>query len=133
MAVCRYCRWALIPADVDPARTGPTAFNPPMLPTLSVGDGTSLVFELATPTERLEIRVVTTALAAEGRHADCLRVFTGSEPDTYVELQSVEWEKAVEGLHATFTGRATGARRYVKLVSPTGPDLILTGIAFEAT
>jgi len=132
MAASRYCRWALIAADADPSGTGPTVFNPPMLPTLAFGSGMSLVFELDAPPARLEIRLETTALAAEGREADCLRVFTGSEPDTYVELQSVQWGKGVEELHATFTARATGARRYVKLVPPTGPDLIVTGITFEA-
>ena len=132
MAACRYSRWALISADANPTEIGPTVFNPPMLPTLAVGNGTSLVFDLDVPPARLEVRLVATALAAEGREADCLRVFTGAEPDTYIELQSVQWGKTVEGLHATFTARATGVRRYVKLLFPTGPDLIVTGITFEA-
>lgn len=132
MAACRYGRWALIPADVDPATTGPMVYSPPMLPTLSVGDGSSLVFELDTAPARLEMRLETTGLSADGRRADCLRLFTGSEPDTYAETQSVEWEMVVAGLYATFTGRVTSASRYVKLVFPTGPDLVLTGITFEA-
>lgn len=132
MAACRYRRWALIPADASPAETGPTVYSPPMLSSLALSTGSSLVFELDDAPARLEIGLVTTALSAEGQPADCLRVFTGSEPDTYTELQLGEWDRTVEGLHATFTARLTGAKRYVKLLSTTAPDLIVTGIAFEA-
>jgi len=103
-----------------------------MLSAVALGGGSSLVFELDPPTASLEVRLVTTALTSEDRPPDCLRVFTGSEPDTYVELRVGEWDRTVEGLHATFAARLTSAKRFVKLLSSTAPDLIVTGIAFEA-
>ncbi|MFC1526886.1 hypothetical protein ACFL6X_08775 [Candidatus Latescibacterota bacterium] len=125
-----YRSWALIPVDTDPAATAPLTTNPPMMASMALDRGASLAFELASQGGQITISVQTTALSAEGRNSDLLRVFSGSSASALAEIAVDSWEKATEGMNAIFSCRVPGLQQFVKLHSATDSNLIVTGIHF---
>ena len=127
-----YSSWALVHVDDAPTSTEATSTMPPLMSNIAVDSGSSLVFELRESFSGLAIRVVTTALSAEGRD-DPGRVFVGEGPTPLRELQVDEWVKTVDGLDALFAARVSGngRDRYVKLFFEGASTLIVSSLSFE--
>jgi len=129
MAQLAYRSWGLIAVDAEPLTGVPSSARPPMLTSVAVDGGASLVFELASHGGDVAVRLEATALSAEGRKTDAFEVYTGSG-ESFSALPGASWEKTMEGMSGVFSCDLSGVASYVKLRSKAGDSLIVTAVQF---
>ena len=125
-----YDSWGLISIDANPAAEQAYSARPPMLTTVALDKDSSLVFQLASPSRELQIRVNVTAMSAERCGPNTFRVFTGPVASRFRELRLSEWEKTSDGPYTVFTARVRGADQNLKLVSTEENTVIVSGVQF---
>ena len=126
-----YRSWGMIPADPDPSSGEATIFNPPMLTTLALDPGASLVFEFDAAPGRLHVSVEVTAITAEGRGSDIFRTFTGPANGSFREASRSGWDKAPQGLYVAFSADVEKVEKYLKLaLTDASSPLVINRITF---
>lgn len=128
MADVAYTSWSLIPRDLEPASQEPSIKQPPMMTSIAVDPGGSLVFELRDPPTVLVIRAQVTAMTSEGRGGDFIQVLRGSE-GAYQPVEAV-WTQGQDGPSAILSTLVGGSGDRLKIHLPSGNSVVFTGIEF---
>lgn len=125
-----YRSWGLIPVDPEPDSGELTVENPPMMSTLALDQGASLVFRLDGQVPRLQIELQTTALSTEGADADVLEVYSGAAADTYIRLRPLQTDKRYEGQYAFLSLEVERAGPWLKLHAAGLQGLVISRVQF---
>ena len=89
-----YHNWGFIPADPEPTTLlDPYMPNLPMLTTLALDSGASLVFLLRLQPTSLQVAFEVTGVSAERHSTNLFKVFTGTSGTEFAEIQHQGWEK----------------------------------------
>ena len=115
MSQVAYKSWGLLPHDPEPPTTGLQISNTPMMTTVAMDEGASLVFELGSAISSLIVDSEVTTLSAESIQEDLFAVFTGDNEDSFHRLEGISWERNAEGLFVVFSARIPRSERYLKL------------------
>ena len=133
MSTINYSSWALIPASADPLTARPHSTNVPMMITVALDSGASLVFQLTEGIERAAtIEVKATALSCEGQPDPPFAIYSGSATGNFRELSVDHWTKSVVGPDAILTAELPQCDEFVKLVSMAATTLIVNTVTFES-
>ena len=124
--------WGLVPVDSDPASGIPSTTHPPMVATLALDPGASLVLELEAPPTELELQIRLTALSAEGETGEGMKLMSAASEGLFSSLDAVSWDKDFEGMDALFTARILNAGAQIKLHSQASRALIIRTVALGA-
>lgn len=130
MADVFYRSWALIYRDAEPEQQDPTVVQPPMLTTIAVDAGGSLVFALNSPPPRLSIQLRATGASSEGRGAAFLHVYRGA-PGAYLP-QSCTWSRSQDGAEALFRTTVEGTGDTLKLHLADGGTCIVIAVTIAS-
>ena len=126
-----YHNWGFIPTDPEPTTLlNPYMPNPPMLTTLALDLGASLVFLLRLQPTSLQVAFEVTAVSAERHSANLFKAFTGTSGTEFAEIQHQGWEKESDGMYVTFTALVDGVQPYVKFLAIEDPPLIINRVTF---
>ena len=133
MSTINYLSWALIPASADPLTARPHAPNSPMMTTVALDSGASLVFQFKAGIEKAAtIEVKATALSSEGQPDSPFAVYTSSATGDFRGLSVDQWTKSVVGPDAILTAELPQSDEFVKLVSMAATTLIVNTVTFES-
>jgi len=131
MSRIHYTGWAIIPANDDPLTQRPYSMNPPMMVTIALDPGASLVAQLKEPPEELTAKVTATGMSAEGQPEAAFRFYAASETGDFRLLDVGAWEVSFVGSDAVFSARISGAAEFLKLIPQGARPLIVNTIDFE--
>lgn len=127
MADVAYRSWSLIFRDAEPERQDCTVPQPPMLTTIAVDAGGSLVFELASAPSILALEVRATGASCENRGEDFLHVYRGTG-GAYTH-RVCSWTRSQDGVDALFRTTAEGTGDLLKLHLPDGATCIISAVS----
>jgi hypothetical protein len=123
-----YRSWGLVPVDSDPSSGMPSSTHPPMISTLALDRGASLVIELAEPLAEVHLRTRLTALSTEGETGSNMRVLSARAEGAFEPLSTVEWEKTFEGMDAVFTVPLRNVGPYLKIHSQGNATFVISTV-----
>ena len=126
-----YKSWGLVPVDSDPSSGMPSSTHPPMISTLALDRGVSLVIELAEPLPEVHLRMRLTALSTEGETGSNMKVSSARTEGAFEPLSAVEWEKSFEGMDAVFTAPLLNVGPYLKIHSQASATLVLSTLTLS--
>lgn len=123
-----YMQWAVMPVDPDPASGEPTVLRTPMMTTVALDRGASLVFHFAAAPGAVTVAVEVTALTGEGRPTDLLAAYTGTTSTAFAALPTPSWDLSHEGMFAVFRSQLSGVGDWLKLVLTDDRPLIVNKV-----
>lgn len=123
-----YRKWSLIPRDPEPEQGRPTVINPPMMSTIALDGGASLVFTL--DRAPMSAKLTATALTSDSRRGEFLQVYGGGVQGDFLRAP-VTWGRVQDGMHVVFSASLSTAGTCVKLHLPKGPTLVVVKVEFE--
>ena len=123
-----YKSWGLVPVDSDPASGVPSHVHPPMITTLALDPGASLVIELQAPPADLELQMRLTALSTEGESGSNMKLLTAATEAAFTAIPA-SWEKEFEGMDAVFTVRVSHPGQQLKIHSQSQGTLIVRTVS----
>jgi|GEM_PF-797695 len=121
-----YKSWGLVPVDSDPVSGMPSSTNPPMISTLALDPGASLVIELGEPLPELHMQLRLTALSTESETGANMKLSTARTEGTFTPLSVADWEKSFEGMDAVFSIQVQNVGPYLKLHSQANATLVIS-------
>ena len=132
MSMITYSGWAILPATNDPLVDRAHAMNPPMMVTIALDPGSSLVVELNSPPTSFRTMVTTTFLSGEGQPEQLFRVFGASGGGDFSPLETSPWDMTAIELEAEFCSTITaGGANTIKFVPQGATPLVVNTIRFE--
>ena len=126
-----YRSWGLVPVDSDPASGVPSSTHPPMISTLALDRGASLVIELKAPVAELHLRMLLTALSTEGESGSNMKLHSARTEGAFEPATASDWEKNYEGMDAVFTVRLLSVGPHLKIHSQAKATLIISTVTLS--
>ena len=126
-----YRSWGLVPVDSDPSAGMPSSTHPPMISTLALDRGASLVIELAEPLAEVQLRTRLTALSTEGETGSNMRLLSARTEGAFESLPTAEWEKTFEGMDAVFTVPLRDVGPHLKIHSQGNATFVISTLTLS--
>ncbi len=126
-----YRSWGLVPVDSDPTSGMPSSTHPPMISTLALDRGASLVIEFAEPLSEVHLRMRLTALSTEGETGSNMKLLSARTEGAFEALSTQEWEKSFESMEAVFAVPLVNVGAYLKIHSQASTTLIISTLTLN--
>jgi len=127
-----YTRWAYLPVDNDPKNNQINSWNPPMLPNLALDDGSSLIVDLSSSFDGINLFIKTTAFSSPVDPDSALGLFSAEKNNSFNEVDHTSWETIREGNFVNNKSKIESGFPLSRLkIYYNGPTIIVTGIDLE--
>ncbi len=126
-----YKSWGLVPVDSDPSSGMPSSTHPPMISTLALDHGASLVVEFNEPLTEVHLRMRLTALSTEGETGSNMILSTARTEGRFDPLSTEEWTKSFESMDAVFEVRLLNVGQFLKIHSQANATLIISTVTLS--